>query len=161
MTGEVICEAGTKLTDELCDKIQNAGAPSVTVRIDEIEEGKTTKVLSNLAVDIDGYIEQFGLTKEDLGIEEKVYLPVLMNILEANDDADSFKAAVKANMHELVPKCILLWKILWLLLTTVSTLTTVSVQEMILTTLAIEESEPLANFYRTSSELVCQEWKEL
>ena len=39
MTGEVICEAGTKLTDELCDKIQNAGAPSVTVRIDEIEEG--------------------------------------------------------------------------------------------------------------------------
>ena len=94
----------TKLTDELCDKIQNAGAPSVTVRIDEIEEGKTTKVLSNLAVDIDGYIEQFGLTKEDLGIEEKVYLPVLMNILEANDDADSFKAAVKANMHELVPK---------------------------------------------------------
>ena len=104
MTGEVICEAGTKLTDELCDKIQNAGAPSVTVRIDEIEEGKTTKVLSNLAVDIDGYIEQFGFTKEDLGIEEKVYLPVLMNILEANDDADSFKAAVKANMHELVPK---------------------------------------------------------
>ena len=104
MTGEVICEAGTKLTDELCDKIQNAGAPSVTVRIDEIEEGKTTKVLSNLAVDIDGYIEQFGLTKENLGIEEKVYLPVLMNILEANDDADSFKAAVKANMHELVPK---------------------------------------------------------
>ena len=104
MTGEVICEAGTKLTDELCDKIQNAGAPSVTVRIDEIEEGKTTKVLSNLAVDIDGYIEQFGLTKEDLGIEEKVYLPVLMNIHEANDDADSFKAAVKANMHELVPK---------------------------------------------------------
>ena len=104
MTGEVICEAGTKLTDELCDKIQNAGAPSVTVRIDEIEEGKTTKVLSNLAVDIDGYIEQFGLTKEDLGIEENVYLPVLMNILEANDDADSFKAAVKANMHELVPK---------------------------------------------------------
>ena len=104
MTGEVICEAGTKLTDELCDKIQNAGAPSVTVRIDEIEEGKTTKVLSNLAVDIDGYIEQFGLAKEDLGIEEKVYLPVLMNILEANDDADSFKAAVKANMHELVPK---------------------------------------------------------
>lgn len=104
MTGEVICEAGTKLTDELCDKIQNAGAPSVTVRIDEIEEGKTTKVLSNLAVDIDGYIEQFGLTKEDLGFEEKVYLPVLMNILEANDDADSFKAAVKANMHELVPK---------------------------------------------------------
>ena len=104
MTGEVICEAGTKLTDELCDKIQNAGAPSVTVRIDEIKEGKTTKVLSNLAVDIDGYIEQFGLTKEDLGIEEKVYLPVLMNILEANDDADSFKAAVKANMHELVPK---------------------------------------------------------
>ena len=103
-TGEVICEAGTKLTESLCDNIQNAGVPSVTVRIDEIEEGKTTKVLSNLAVDIDGYIEQFGLTKKDLGIEEKVYLPVLMNILESNDDADSFKAAVKANMHELVPK---------------------------------------------------------
>ncbi len=103
-TGEVICESGTKLTESLCDNIQNAGVPSVTVRIDEIEEGKTTKVLSNLAVDIDGYIEQFGLTKKDLGIEEKVYLPVLMNILESNDDADSFKAAVKANMHELVPK---------------------------------------------------------
>ena len=64
MTGEVICEAGTKLTDELCDKIQNAGAPSVTVRIDEIEEGKTTKVLSNLAVDIEVILNSLVLLKK-------------------------------------------------------------------------------------------------
>lgn len=104
MTGEILCEAGTVLTEELCDKIQNAGVPSITVRIDEYEEGRTTKILSNLAVDIDEYIAPLGLTKEDLGIEERVYLPVLMNLLEANDDADSFKAAAKANMCELVPK---------------------------------------------------------
>ncbi len=99
-TGEIICEAGTKLTLELCDKIQDTGIQAVFVNADDRE----VKILSNLAVDIDSFISGLGLTKADLKIKERVYLPVLMDLLEANDDAESFKAAVKANMGELVPK---------------------------------------------------------
>ena len=100
MTGEVICEAGTKLTAELCDKIQDTGIQAVFVTVEDRE----VKILSNLAVDIDSFIEGLGLTKDDLKIKERVYLPVLMDLLEANDDAESFKTAVKANMTELIPK---------------------------------------------------------
>ena len=104
MSGEVICEAGTKLTRELCDKIQDSGIAAVFVEADDRE----VKVLSNLAVDIDSFIAGLGLTKKDLKIKERVYLPVLLDLLEANDDAESFKTAVKANMGELVPKHITL-----------------------------------------------------
>ena len=104
MTGEVICEAGTKLTAELCDKLQDSGISAVFVKVKLATEEREVKILSNLAVDIDPFIEGLGLTKKDLKIEERVYLPVLLDLLENNDDADSFKIAVKANMGELVPK---------------------------------------------------------
>ncbi len=100
MTGEVICQAGTKLTAEICDQIQDTGIAAVFVNVEDME----VKILSNLAVEINPFIASLGLTKEDLHIKERVYLPVLLDLLEVNDDADSFKTAVKINMGELVPK---------------------------------------------------------
>ncbi len=101
MTGEVIAEAGVTLTEALCDTIQDAGVPCVWV---QTEEGKQTKILSNMQVKIDEYIAQYGLTPEDLGIKERVYYPLLVSLLDENSDAQSFKLAVEANMGELVPK---------------------------------------------------------
>lgn len=104
MTGEVLCEAGTALTEEMCDKLQDSGIDAIYIDVD----GRAVKILSNKTVKIDDYIAGLGLTASDLKIKERVYLPVLMDLLEANDDAESFKAAVKANMFELVTKHITL-----------------------------------------------------
>ncbi len=101
MTGEVLCEAGTKLTEDMCNTLQDSGIESIHISTAERED---VVILSNKTVKIDGFIVGLGLKAEDLKIKERVYLPVLMEILEENDDAESFKAAVKARMFELVTK---------------------------------------------------------
>ncbi len=103
LTGEVVCEAGTKLTRELCDTIQNTGAAYIYV---VKEDGTSCKIITNKQVDIRPFIEGFGLTPEELGLKDDalVYFPVLTELLENCDDADSFKTAVRTNMHELNPK---------------------------------------------------------
>ncbi|WP_352399438.1 DNA-directed RNA polymerase subunit beta [Anaerotignum sp.] len=104
MTGEVVAEAGTILTMEICEEIQNTGVPFVFIEV----EDRVLKVLSNQAVAIDGYIEEFGLKAEDFGIRELVYYPLLMRILEEYQSAEEIAAAIKENMHELIPKHITL-----------------------------------------------------
>lgn len=104
MTGEVVAEAGTILTMDMCEEIQNTGVRSVYVEV----EDRTLKVLSNQAVEIDGYIEEFGLKAEDLGIREMVYYPLLMRILEEYQSPEEVAAAIKENIHELIPKHITL-----------------------------------------------------
>ena len=104
MTGEVLAEAGETLTIELCDTIQNCGTDHLFIE----EEDRKVKVLTNRSVSIDGYLEEFGLDAEELGIREKVYYPVLEQILEQYTTAEEVKAAIKENIHELVPKHITL-----------------------------------------------------
>ena len=104
MTGEVIAEADAVLTAELCDEIQNTGAEYIFIEGDE----RPIKVLSNRTVDIDPFLAEFDLTAEELGIKEKVYYPLLKKILDEFTTAEEVKAAVKENIHELVPKHITL-----------------------------------------------------
>ncbi|MDD3394655.1 MAG: DNA-directed RNA polymerase subunit beta [Anaerotignum sp.] len=104
MTGEVVAEAGTILTMELCEAVQNTGVAYVNIEV----EDKVLKVLSNRAVAIDGYIEEFGLNAADLGIRELVYYPLLVRILEEYQSAEEVAAAIKQNLHELIPKHITL-----------------------------------------------------
>ncbi len=100
MTGEVLAEAGTRLTDELCDRLQDSGMPAIYVNTEDRE----VKILSNLTVKIDDYISAYGLTAEEFEIKERVHLPLLQKILEENDDAESIALAIRANMGELVTK---------------------------------------------------------
>ena len=104
MTGEVIAEEGAVLTLELCDRIQNSGAGYLYIMAEE----KKVKILSNQTVKIDGYLEEFGLTAEEFGIKERVYYPMLAKLLEENATAEEMKAAIKENIHELLPKHITL-----------------------------------------------------
>ncbi|MBQ7758291.1 DNA-directed RNA polymerase subunit beta [Anaerotignum sp.] len=104
MTGEVVAEAGTVLTIDLCDQIQDTGVSHLYITV----EDKKVKILSNQAVAIDSYIEEFGLTAAELGIKERVYYPMLVKLLEENATADELKAAIKENIHELLPKHITL-----------------------------------------------------
>ena len=95
-TGEVLAEAGTVVT-ELAIKIQNAAVPSVMIQTDI----KNEKVLSNLAVDINAYVD---FDCKELGINEEVYYPVLAEILAENETEEELKDAIKRNVHELIPK---------------------------------------------------------
>lgn len=104
MTGEVIAEVGETLTLLLCDEIQNTGTPHVFVEVDE----RKVKVLTNRAVELAPFIEEFDLTPEELGVKELVYYPLLANILEEYDTAEEVSAAIRENLHELVPKHITL-----------------------------------------------------
>ena len=96
-TGEVLAEARTVVTEELAIKIQNAAVPSVMIQTDI----KNEKVLSNLAVDINAYVD---FDCKELGINEEVYYPVLAEILAENETEEELKDAIKRNVHELIPK---------------------------------------------------------
>ena len=104
MTGEVVAEAGAVLTMELCDQIQDTGVGYIYITV----EDRKVKVLTNQVVKIDSYIEEFGLSAEELEIKERVYYPMLVKLLEENATAEELKAAIKENIHELLPKHITL-----------------------------------------------------
>ena len=104
MTGEVVAEEGAILTMELCDQIQDTGVGYIYITV----EDRKVKVLTNQVVKIDSYIEEFGLNAEELDINERVYYPMLVKLLEENATAEELKAAIKENIHELLPKHITL-----------------------------------------------------
>ena len=100
-TGEIIAEAGTVVTRELADEIQNAAVPYVWILG---EEDRRIKVLSSLMVDIRHYMPEIQDPKEELGVTELVYYPVLQKILEENDTLEEIKAAIHRDIHDLIPK---------------------------------------------------------
>ena len=100
MTGEIVAEAETILNPETLDEIQDCGVDSISVKNDE---GRVIKIISNKAVSIDPYIAEYGITAKDLGIKEKVYYPVMREILDEFENVDQLKAEVKARHHELIP----------------------------------------------------------
>ncbi len=97
-TGEILAAAGTKVTAELADAIQNAAVPYVYIQTEE----KNVKILSNMMVDITSFVD---CNPRELGITESVYYPVLAQILEEySEDAESLAEAIQKNVHELIPK---------------------------------------------------------
>ena len=100
MTGEVLAEAGTKITRELASTIQNNAVPYVWISVEETE--RPIKVLSNMMVDLDAVVD---VDPEEVGITEQVYYPVLAGILEETaGDIDELKDAIKRDIHDLIPK---------------------------------------------------------
>ena len=97
-TGEVLAEAGTKVSREKADDIQNAGIPFVYIQTEERNE----KVLSNMMVDLKHYVDFDPLEK--CGIKEKVYYPKLKEILDQNLDEEDLIDTLIRDRHELVPK---------------------------------------------------------
>ena len=100
MTGEVLAEAGTKITRELASAIQNNAVPYVWISVEETE--RPIKVLSNMMVDLDAVVD---MDPEEVGVTEQVYYPVLAGILEETaGDIDELKDAIKRDIHDLIPK---------------------------------------------------------
>ena len=96
-TGEIIAEAGTVLTPELCDEIQNAGIAYVMLDMD----GELVKVLTNRTVDMSSYVSY---DPKEYGINELVYYPALMSFLEAYPEEEEQKQMLRRAVRDLIPK---------------------------------------------------------
>ncbi|MCM1045557.1 MAG: DNA-directed RNA polymerase subunit beta [Candidatus Gastranaerophilales bacterium] len=97
-TGEIIASAGDKVSAELADQIQDSAVPFVYIQTEE----RNVKVLSNMMVDLTHYVD---CNPRDYGIRDRVYYPVLAQILEEfGDEPEKLAEALKKNVYELIPK---------------------------------------------------------
>ena len=99
LTGEVIAKAGTLVSRELADEIQNNAIPYVMIQA----EDRNVKVLSNMMVDLDFFVD-LDCDPRELGVTEKVYYPVLEQLLKENEDGEDLAEAIKQNIADLIPK---------------------------------------------------------
>ncbi len=96
-TGEIVAEAGTLLDREMADRIQNTAVQYVLIQA----EDRNVKVLSSMMVDITNFVD---VDPKEVGVTELVYYPVLAQILEENEDIEDIKAAIRRDIHDLIPK---------------------------------------------------------
>ena len=100
LTGEVLAEAGTKVTRELADTIQYAAVPFVWIQ--RPDEERNIKVLSNMMVDLRSVVD---IDPREVGVTELVYYPVLSGLLEETaGDIEELKNAIRRDIHDLIPK---------------------------------------------------------
>ena len=96
-TGETF-PAGTVVTREIGQTIQDAAVPYVYIQTEE----RKVKVLSNLMVDVTKWVDITEDEAKELGIVEPVYFPVLKTLLE--NEEDDIKILLKKNVNDLIPK---------------------------------------------------------
>ena len=99
VTGEVLAKAGDKLTEEHAMIIESNDVNRVLVDV----EGTKVFVIGNNMVNLENYVD---FDVKELGIKEKVYLPVLKKILEDNKTEEEIKEAITDEIDELIPKYI-------------------------------------------------------
>ncbi len=104
-TGEILAEKDTRIDSALALQIENAGVHHIFAYGND--EETVTKVIGNQFVDISAYVD---LDLSDARIPEKVYYPVLMEILEEmeGEDEKHLKDTLVSRKNELSPKHILI-----------------------------------------------------
>ena len=112
MTGEILAEAGKTVSRETAEMLEAKGVCEAFVNVVDAE-GKTeeVKILTNGMVDLGNFVD---FTEEELneldknGVNEKVSLSVLKEILEENKTKEDIKQALIEAAHVLVPNHITL-----------------------------------------------------
>ncbi len=100
-TGEILAEKDSKISKEKAYEIENLGIREAKVYG---REDRVVKVLGNGFVDPKKYMD-FDLSEYKL--REKVYYPVLKEILDTCTTDEEIKGALKERRRELVPKNII------------------------------------------------------
>ena len=105
-TGEILAEAETRISREQAKVIENSGVEFV-MAYGAHESGNegVTKIIGNQFVELKQYVK---FDPTDLKIGDKVYYPVLMEILSENKKAEDIKKALVERKDELFPKHITL-----------------------------------------------------
>jgi len=103
-TGEILVEKDARISRETGYRIENAGVKFVHV-YGKTDEGHVVKVIGNNFVNLADYVD-FSL--EGIKIADKVYYPVLKEILENNEGEAAIKEALLQNKAALSPKHIII-----------------------------------------------------
>ena len=103
-TGEILAEAGQKISRALAMQIEDAGVEFVMAYAKD-DETVTTKVIGNRFVKLANYVD-FDLT--GLKVADKVFYPVLMEILEQCEGEDQLRETLVARRNDLSPKHIIM-----------------------------------------------------
>ena len=103
-TGEILAEAGQKISRALAKQIEDSGVEFVMAHGRD-DESKITKVIGNRFVSLDQYVD-FDLS--DLKVADKVFYPVLMEILAQCQTEDEIKEMLTARKNDLSPKHIIM-----------------------------------------------------
>ena len=101
VTGEILADAGEVLSREKAEQLEACGVTSVTLRAD----GQDVLVFTNGMVDIRHFVPWSDEELEELGVDEKVRLLVLQELM-SKYDGDALKDAVREHIDELIPKFI-------------------------------------------------------
>ena len=101
-TGEIIVEAGKRISAEAAERIENTGVRGIFVTA----EDKRIKVLGNLFVDAKHFLS---FNPEEAGLNERVHYPTLMQLLKEGEgmDEEELKALLKEHVYDLIPRHIL------------------------------------------------------
>ena len=101
-TGEIIVEAGKRISAEAAERIENTGVRGIFVTA----EDKRIKVLGNLFVDARHFLS---FNPEEAGLNERVHYPTLMQLLKEGEgmDEEELKALLKEHVYDLIPRHIL------------------------------------------------------
>ncbi len=112
MTGEILVDADTVITREMADTVERKGVMEAYVNVQDFEGNVTeVKVLSNGMVNLCDFVD---LTAEELqeldkeGVNEKVSLQVLKELMEEFSDKEELKQALIDNVAALIPNHITL-----------------------------------------------------
>ncbi|WP_425539747.1 DNA-directed RNA polymerase subunit beta [Microaceticoccus formicicus] len=100
-TGEILVESGQRIDDDIADAIEASGINTVDLLVEE----DIVRVVGNHFVDIN----TFGLKVDlkGLGLSEKVYYPVMKEILDTCESDEEILAAIKERAKELSPRHII------------------------------------------------------
>ena len=99
-TGEVLAQAGETITEEMAEKIQDAGINVVDIKHHE-HDGKKIRIIGNGTVNIHNVLPTVDLSK--LHFKELVNYEVLKSIIDTTDEKDLVKV-IEERYDELVPK---------------------------------------------------------
>lgn len=100
-TGEILVEKGAKITKKMARTIENSGIKEVYLK--KKDSDFEIKVIGNHFVDIKSYVENIG----DVIINEKVYYPVLMEILQKGGSEEEIIEEIRRRRKDLIGKHVL------------------------------------------------------
>lgn len=104
-TGELFVKAGEIIDRATALNIENSGINVVDIIVkQENGEDKELRICGNHFVYLDSFEELEGFDLEDLELSEKVYYPVMREILDENEDKESIINEIERRKKELCPK---------------------------------------------------------
>ena len=98
-TGELFVAKSEMITRDQAIEIENSGINMVDIILDD---GSVVRVVGNNFVDGSAFDLPFSL--KDLGLNEKVYYPLMKELMETYDDEEELKVAIEERIKELSPK---------------------------------------------------------